>query len=264
MKIVEFKINNTSIFRSLFESLKEILVEVKLKFTPKGIFILQPEKTAALIVSLELNAESFEKYVCLKDEVGIGIDIINFYKIIKTCPTSSIMNIYYDDNESGKLFIEMQNEEKNILTKYELNLLETNDNMLNLNNLNYLMVSYIPCTDFQKQIKDIKHFTDEVKITYDDDIISFSYESITTSQKTTLQHSDSPSSSLIIQKKSQTPIYGTYSLEFLLNIIKCTNMCQKIKFCFLEKSGGEFLSLIYEVGSLGKIQFILNKKKEDY
>lgn len=263
MRILNFKTLNTAVFRTLFETLKEILSEINIHFTPNGFFIRTSDKDKGTIISLDLNAENFEEYHCGKDEINIGINLINFNKIIKTCPLTSVLQIYYDDEEEGKLFISMIDEEKSIGTKFELNLIETNESHINLSDLTYIMEAYLPCALLQKNIKDIKNFSDIVEIEYFDDKLFLICDSGFINQKTVLKNTDKESG-LKIKTKSQKKISGKYSLESIIKIIKCTNLCEQVKISFIEKNqAGCFLSLIYEAGNLGTIQFILMKKKDD-
>lgn len=262
MKILEFKTLNTSIFRTLFETLKEILTDINIHFTSEGLYIKTTDSSKSIIISLDLEAENFEYYHCEREDFNIGINSMNFNKIIKTCPLTSVLHFYYDDEEEGKLFIIMEDEEKNIRSEYQLNLIETNESHINLKNLEYKMVSYLPCTLFQKNIKDIKNFAEEIEITYKNDELSILYDSGFVQSKITMGNT-TEEAGLKIQTKSPTEITGKYSLESISKIIKCSNLCEQVNLSFIQRYEDFFLSLIYETGNLGKIQFILLKKNNE-
>ena len=262
MKIVDFTTVNATIFRTLFETLKEQLFEFDLVFTREGIEINNTTSQNNGIIFLKLNSEEFEEYVCQRDTFSIGLNILEFYKIIKTCSDGSSLRIYYDDDEEGKLNIQMENKEDNLKKSYKLNLMDTNRQSINLDGSVVLTKTLIPTTIFQKIIKDMKTFSDRVDITIQNETLSFSCDGEFTTQETELTQGVSESS-LLFQTKTQEKHTGCFMVESLIKIIKCSNLCQKLKLSFLEKNQKVFMMLEYDVGNLGQVQFILMKMEEE-
>lgn len=262
MKIVDFETVNATIFRTLFETLKEQLFEFDLVFTREGIEINNTTSQNNGIIFLKLKAEEFESYTCVRDQFSIGLNIIEFHKIIKTCSNNSSLRIFYDDVEEGKLNIIMENKEENIKKTYKLNLMDTNRQSINLEGSVVLTKTLIPTTIFQKIIKDMKTFSEKVDISIEDEVLEFSCDGEFTTQETRLTPGTTDSS-LVFQNKSPTKQSGSFMVDSLVKIIKCTNMCQKLKLSFLEKNAKVFMMLEYDVGNLGKVQFILMKMEED-
>lgn len=257
MRIFEFKTINTTLLRTLFESLKEMLTEVLIEINHEGIKIRNLDSSETLIVLLNLEAQNFEEFQCER-EMTIGLNIMNFYKIIKTCSASTILHVFYDSETEGILNIVMEDEEKKSLTKYKSNLIETKKQPVVINIDNFKSMSLLPCVDFQKIVKDIKQFSDKIGIKTHNDTLTFNCRGDFTVYETVIE-SGTEDVNLIISKETTEPIEGSYNLKSIMNIIKCTNLCQKVKFYFLSKC----LVLEYQVGSLGDVKFIIAKTRSE-
>ena len=67
-------------FRTMTESLKEILVDCIFKFTPKGVSVVSMDNTKSIIVQLLLFKDNIERYQC-DDDYYLGINLNTFFKV---------------------------------------------------------------------------------------------------------------------------------------------------------------------------------------
>ncbi len=67
-------------FRTMTESLKEILVDCTLKFTPNGLSLVSMDNTKSIIVQLLLFKDNIERYSC-DGEYYVGVNLNTFYKV---------------------------------------------------------------------------------------------------------------------------------------------------------------------------------------
>ena len=62
--ILEVKTIQVSPFKTLIESLKDILADVNIEFNEEGMKIITMDSTQTILVHLKLEASNFEYYYC--------------------------------------------------------------------------------------------------------------------------------------------------------------------------------------------------------
>ena len=85
--IFEAKSVQTSNIKTLFEVLKEVLIDLNLVITKDKIKIIALNNTEVSLIHVKLDADAFESYYCERSNDNpliLGIHTDNLYKIIKT------------------------------------------------------------------------------------------------------------------------------------------------------------------------------------
>ena len=103
---------STVAFRSCIEALNQLLVDVNLEIIPKtensdgSLKILSVNNNISMLVHLRLYAKNFDIFDCQEKNI-VGINIQNFFKLIKTLTNSDILSIYRtkDNKNKNKLYI---------------------------------------------------------------------------------------------------------------------------------------------------------------
>ena len=98
--ILEVKTVQSSAFRILVEALKEILTDANLEFDESGVKVMAMDSSHTVLVHLKLNANNFESFFC-KNKLILGINMINFFKLIKTMSNSDTLTLFV--TEQGKI-----------------------------------------------------------------------------------------------------------------------------------------------------------------
>ena len=117
--LFEMKTIQASAFRTLIEALKEILTEANLEFDSTGIKIMAMDETHTVLVHLRLQADRFNEYFCAAKHV-LGINMIYFFKLIKTMGNNDSLTLYLPQSNPNKLGIKMENADKATTTNYFL------------------------------------------------------------------------------------------------------------------------------------------------
>ena len=110
-------------FRTMTESLKEILVDCVFKFTPKGVSVVSMDNTKSIIVQLLLFKENIERYQC-DDDYYLGINLNTFFKVIKTITTADAIAFRYTTDDPKYLSISIESIEKRSKNTYKMQLLQ--------------------------------------------------------------------------------------------------------------------------------------------
>ena len=99
VRILDVKTVQSSAFRILIEALKEILTDANLEFDQSGLKIMAMDSSHTVLVHLKLHADNFEHYSITKERVVLGVNMINFFKLIKTMGNSDTLSLFVKEGK---------------------------------------------------------------------------------------------------------------------------------------------------------------------
>ncbi len=150
-------------FRILIEALKEILTDANIEFSDQGLKIIKMDSTHTVLVHLKLLSENFEYYHCSRSIV-LGVNMINFFKLIRTIGNDDTLSLFIDDNKMGVLGIKIENGDKNSVTNYKLHLMEIDEEIIQVPPTTFDSVITLPAIDVQKNVIDMSNLSDTIEI----------------------------------------------------------------------------------------------------
>ena len=115
--LFNIKTVQTGAIRILIESLKEILNDANFTIDKNGIKLVATDSTCNVLVHMKLLADKFEYFLCNK-KINIGLNLSNFYKLIKTMSNNDTLTLFMEKNDENQLGIKIHNDEKNSQTTY--------------------------------------------------------------------------------------------------------------------------------------------------
>ena len=278
--ILEVKTLQISSFKILIEALKEILKDATIKFTPvfyeangeispsSGISIVAMNKSTSVLIRLKLPATKFEKFfVKSKKPVMIGVNMTCFNKLIKTITNDDqMLTLFLEENDQNHLGIKIENLEKNTSTTFKLNVLDSENEDMNIQNSEFEAVVTMEASGFQKIIRDMSNICDTVNIIFVDGVnnrntLIFQGKGEFASQKTILQAKESDSGTDASNDYTkELIIQGTYDLRNLSLFSKLSNLCTNIDL-FMKNNFP--LIIKYQIANLGHIYLVLSHKTID-
>ena len=253
--VLEVKTVQAAAFRILTEALKEILTDANFVFDETGLKVMAMDSSHTVLVHLKLTANNFEYYHCENKKI-LGINMINFFKLIKTMGNSDTLTLYIDNDDESTLGIKIENSEKNSITKYKLNLMDLHEDNISIPPAVFDSVITMPSVDFQKICRDMHNLSDNIEIRSLENQIIFSCKGHFASQETIIGETNSGLSFV----KNQNPeeiVQGIFALKHLVLFSKCTNLCSSIE---LYLKNDYPLIIKYAVASLGEIKLCLAPK----
>jgi len=242
-------------FRTMTESLKEVLVDAMFKFTPDGISLVSLDNTRSVIVQLLLFAKSIERYAC-DGEYYIGINLNIFYKVIKTITTADSILLTYKETNPFVLEICVNSIEKRSSNHFNMQLLKINPaEEMTFEVDNFDTILQMQSAYFQKTCKDLLN-TGGIHVeimTKNDCIIFKSNDNLLQSELALYETTEG----MRFKKRTITGdnrhcMYGSFTLKHLLTFTKCTTLCPIVTL-YLMKSYP--LVLQYSVANLGIIRY---------
>jgi proliferating cell nuclear antigen len=242
-------------FRTLMTALKDILIETNISFKPDGIRIINMDKSHTVIVHLFLPAVNFEFYDCKKEKIIITVNMFQLFKLINTIDNDDTLTIYienadYHDGVVDYLALKFENGTIKQCKTQKLKILDSEQDEMEVPDVQFSSVINLPSADFQKIIRDLSCISERLEIKSVGNELIFNCQGPFASANITRLETDE--SMVIIQKPdSSKVIQGEFSLKNLGYFIKCTNLCPQIEIYFENDLP---LVVKYNVASLGEIK----------
>lgn len=257
-RILEVKTVQAGAFRILIEALKEILTDANLEFDGTGMKVMAMDSSHTVLVHLKLHADNFEHYHISKNKIVLGVNMINLFKLIKTMGNNDTLTLYVNDGAENLLGILLENEEKNLKTQYELNLMDLNEENMSIPAAEFKSVITMPAVDFQKICRDMHNLADNIEIQSVGSQLVFRCNGDFASQETVIGETFA-GMSFVKNDNPDDIMQGLFALKHLVLFSKCTNLCPSIE---LYLKNDYPLIIKYLVASLGEIKLCLAPKIE--
>lgn len=250
--ILEVRTVQSAAFKTLIEAAKELLTDTCIEFDETGLKIVAMDTSHIVLVHLKLDASKFEYYFC-KSKLVIGVNMINFHKLIKTLNSNDTLTLFVDEDNINQLGIRCENVEKNSRTTFKLNLLDLDNPRITVNPAEFNSVITLPSADFQKIIRDCYNIAEHVEIKNINNQLIFSCKGDFCCQETIL--SDHDGVNQIANKSPGEIVQGVFSLKYLVLFTKCTNLSNTVEI-FLKNDFP--IVTVFSVASLGVLKLCLS------
>lgn len=157
---------NIQVLKNLIDALKEIMIETNVQFSRNHVRIAKMNASGSIccIVNLtqqDLCDQDSNFYVCdYPDDkpLVVGINLLHLSKILRTiAATNTEITLYADDDNKNILKIIIRNELFQLVSRYSINFIEVNEEIMTFPDIEYDNVLQIDSKYLQRQIKDINN-----------------------------------------------------------------------------------------------------------
>jgi len=237
-------------FRTLIEALKDILTDANIEFDSNGMKIMAMDGTHTILVHLKIQADRFDEWYCPQKHI-LGINMINLFKLVKTMSNNESIVLYLKKSDTAKLGIEILNGEKQMTTRFALNLIELDVRPIAIPPVQFSSIITMPSVDFQKIIRDMHTLGETVEIQSASQELVFRCKGDYAEQETIFSIGQNG----LTQTKSATEIVqGNFVLKHFVLFTKCTSLCSDIS---LYLKNDYPIIVEYNVAGLGEIKLAL-------
>ena len=248
--LFKIKTIQSNSIKSLIESLKDILTDTNIEISSTGFKIIAMDPSHTVLVHLKLETTEFQEFIC-KEPVTLGVNMINFHKLIKFIGTNDTLTLYVDRNNESQLNIIMESNDKNSITTYKLNLMDIPKENVEIPNLTFDSIITMPSNDFQKLCRDLHNISNTVNIkSVKDKLIFSSTGNIGSVEHIIIENSNS----LTFNNTSDEETSGLFLLKHLVMFTKCTSLSPTV---LLYLKNDFPLIIEYKISSLGCIRLCL-------
>lgn len=236
------------IIKVLMDTLRELLMDTSLRITPEGISIIQLDNTSSCMISLRLEANRFEEFVC-DESINIGVNLANFQKLLKTVNTNDTLTLFLEHGDRNRLGIRVENDDKRTRTESKLNLLDVDDSNLEIPPITFNSSIMLPSSYFQRIIRDMSALSDKVDIKSVGRQLILSCQGDFCSQETIMKDTDRICENGGDPDAEDEITQGVFSLRYLLLFTKCSSLSQSLSI-FLRSDYPVILDYQMSLGSL--------------
>jgi proliferating cell nuclear antigen len=243
---MQLKTIQAAAVKSVFEVLKDIINDVNVYFTAKGVHILTLDTARVTLVHMTLGAENFEEYECPAD-IAAGLNMGNIYKLLKSVTNQDTLTLKVEGRDVMEVLIE--NPVKKSATNFKLKLLDINEDILEVPDIHMNVVTTLPSVDFQRITRDMGNLANEMSIVREGTNLILSCRGDWADQETVLEFPEDVSKTGNI-----------FSLKYINLFTKATNMCSSVQ--LMQDSENENMPIIfrYTIANLGDLRFYLAPK----
>jgi proliferating cell nuclear antigen len=248
---MHLKTIQASALKSVFEVLKDIINDVNVYFTDKGVHILTLDTARVTLVHMNLSSDNFEEYECTQDIIA-GLNMANVYKLLKSVTSQDTLTITIEGRDYMDMVIE--NPVKKTSTNFRLKLLDINEDALDLPDIQMDLVTTMPSIDFQRYTRDMGNLANEISIYRVGNVIELSCSGDFADQQTSIE--------CVEDNPSTKRIGGLFSLKYINLFTKATNMCSSIQIMQDSETDNMPIVFRYTIANLGDLKFYLAPKFE--
>lgn len=294
MKILDLETTHTAPFKILFEVLKDMLTETNIIFRSGNkkiegsetdpseaplstemeesdcmkISAIDPTKT--VLINVKLDGEHFNKFVCKRKKICIGVNLSRFYKVIKTLNKNDILSLSVDHENKNYLEIKIDSPDEKKNSEFNFKLLDLDEDKTKIPEVSFDAVVTMESQEFNRLCREMNNIADYVEIKCLHDKIIFTCKGDFTDRKTTYRTSASTTEDETIlvsishasTQKPDAPqiVQGIFELKNLVLFSKCATLCNEIEL-YIRNSFP--LVIKYTVATLGRILLCLTPIKDE-
>lgn len=239
----------SSAIKSLFESLKDLMLETSFQLNEDGMFISTMDVSSSILLNVKLDASNFELFEC-NEPMTVGINTHVMYRLMRTIGLNDSLTIFVDYDSRDELGIIIVNTDKQSKTTYKVKILNVENEPIEIDDIvRFKYVISIQSTILVKLLKDLMIIGDLVEISTTGKETRFLCKGDFASQDTVLNDSIKV---VELQSDEEDALFcATYNIRALLVAAKCSTSASTVE---LRMSNNLPLVMHYSVGSLGKCQ----------
>lgn len=232
---------------------------------------IDPTKT--VLINLKLDGINFNKFVCRKSKLSVGVNLGCFYKLIKSMGKNDILSLDVDHDNKNYLNIKIDSPDEKKDSVFKMKLLDLDETKMFIPEITFDAVITMDSQEFNKLCREMNNIADYVEIKCLTDKIIFTCkgeyaERQTTYRASTLKDTDEEENILVsISHASKTIgsgapqiVQGIFELKNLVLFSKCASLCNDIE---IYMKNNFPLVIKYTVATLGRILLCLTPITED-
>lgn len=260
-------INHIAPFKTVFESLKDTLEDANIDIIKDngngegGIKMSTVNNTASLLIKMNLLAKKFDGFKCRPDKFSIGINLIEFYRFLKSVQTDENLVLYVNEDDVGTLYMKTFSDKKHSVKTIGFKLMDLDcSKKIDYTPPEYDVIVTMNSDEFHKICKQMKTVTDQIEITCMQNAITFCCRGENTFGKYTYENSEDKDDKkynythINFKAQNEKIVTGIYDLKDLVLFNKYSSLAQQIQLHIKNRSP---LMIKYLVGSLGGLALFL-------
>lgn len=225
-----------------------------------GIKITTLDSAKTIFIDVKLDSKQFSKFVCKKKNIDLGINLVQFHKLIKSLDKDDILSMYINEDDRQNLIIKVSNPEKKYETTFKLKLMEINKKRYDFPDSKFEAAITFETGEFHRICREMSHIAEYIEIKCTRKTITYSCKGDCSERSTTFYTADDTGVKIRFTKNSPEIIQGIFELRNLILFSKYSNLCGDIQ---IFMNNNYPLCINYTIATLGRMYFCLSPIRED-
>lgn len=245
------EIEDVSLLKDSLKTVSDLISEGIFQFQDDGVKLIAADPAMVALVDFQIEKDVFEEYD-LDEETKVGLNLENFYSIIRRANSNDTI-VFELDDESSRFQITMENSSTRNFSLPILNLSE--DDIPDTQDLEFSVTADLETTVLESAVKDAMVVGDSVVIEADSDSISISSEGDQSNVDFTIE---SGSEGVLELEGGESR--SMFSLDYLNSMIGAKSLSDTVRV----KLGEDFpMRLQFEVPEKANLSFVLAPRIEE-
>lgn len=271
--ILEITTCQTNSFKLIIEALKDALKDINIKFIKPtegvddsgGLAIVAYNPRSAVLIKVKIPAKSFDTFNINppygQNDIKIGVNMKSFNTLMKTARNQDNISLILNEDDKNHLTFVFENGESKIRSRYNLKLLELEDEGIHLPTTQFPFKIIIQSDDFHKIVRDASAISDKLNIKFINtkeisNTIVFSAEGdFANSEITLTDETDGVQIIKNMEDNDEIVVKGKYGLDNLSLFSKFQTLCGCVE---LYLKNNFPLIIKYQVANLGHVLLVLS------
>lgn len=234
----------TSVIKSCFDVLKEIVFEATIHVDKTGLKIVSMDSSKTSLVHLKLDSDQFEEFVCTSP-TPIGVSVMLLQRLIKSATSNDTITFAVKKGVTHELVIAVESMTTSNSSVYTIKLLDLPVQTIEIPEFEYEHVLTVQSATFQKIVREMSNLGQTVEIKSNGTRITMRCDGDFASQETQLGDPSDASDTFS----------ASYTLKYLNLFAKSASVSLNV-LLFIDNQRPMILE--FDVGTLGKIKFLLS------
>lgn len=236
-------------FKDSVSIISELVNEARFKITPNAVELIAMDPANVAMVVFKLLSSAFAEYE-LKEEVILGINLINLKQILRRAKPTDVMTI---ELENGKLNIQLKG---NSTRKFSLPIIESEEKDQKVPELVFPVQIKTTSTILNEAVEDVDVVADSVAFIAEPGVFVINAEGDLSKAKIEIR----PNEETKMTSDTDETLKSRYSIEYLKKMINGSKLSENVTISFNKDYP---LKLDYKVIDKLSLSFILAPRVEN-
>ncbi|EHA26363.1 Hypothetical protein ASPNIDRAFT_206156, partial [Aspergillus niger ATCC 1015] len=253
--VLEARLEQASLLKRVVDAIKDLVQDCNFDCNDSGISLQAMDNSHVALVSMMLKAEGFSPYRCDRN-IALGINLLSLTKVLRAAQNEDILTLKAEDSPDA-VNLMFESAETDRLSEYDIKLMDIDQEHLAIPETEYAATVEMPAAEFQRICRDLNALSESVVIEATKEGVKFSCQGdIGSGSVTVRQHTNVENPAQNVSISLTEPVALTFSLKYLVNFCKATNLSNKVTLCLSQEVP---LLVEYGLGS-GHLRFYLAPK----
>ena len=262
MKVIISESRRFEIFLNIFKHAKEVNESFNIRMDSNGMFMQGLDQSHILVLEFKLKKEWFEQYEFDEenDHNVFGVNAANLFKFLNTKQDEQTMTMSCEPG-ADKLLIEFKGDKAKVYNKkFNMTLIEIEDNLINIPDSEDDVEFTIENTNFSSSIDQLALFGESLNVSIDNDNILMQTSGLDGDMEINIKTDDVEEFSADECDNGEKLISQSYAIKYIKTMC---NFSKISKWLLVKVSSNRPICCYYKLDSDSYVRLFLAPKIDD-